>query len=451
MMSPRLFAALLILVQCYIFIGLSGAVFAGMSCATLAIVAIGVSVPMKLWQQASLVIFAIAAISYWFCGLSLDVENDWLVPANFVSAASLLGICVQLTLLFATSCEQPVPQAFVGTALVSFLLAFCRTETSSNQLYFYCVSVAMALLLACLTSSQSTERQQRKARFTMPRLRLPIYVFVSVAMGTAYFASSAKEATAILRLMVTQKVNDYVAAENAVVAFTADGNLGSVASLKQHLPEKVVLDVRCDTEPGYLRGRVFDHFEGRRWSLLDDRVRHPRKALDPVNVTQIPELAQLSENVGLNVIEIEKGNVRSLRCVSVTNRKSLIGNVYFTPLNIDYFLSVGKSLELDNAIVVRKASSPRRSYQSFVSRFRAEKPLSSAEQRLLTRVDDRLRNELAEAGNQIFENAQTTLEKVKRIESFFSTKQPVLPWRFRLVVRQTSCHRLCFKSTKRAL
>ena len=426
--QSRVAAAVLISLQCLLLGNLNSEFLFPAIVAVLSMTAIVVSIPIHRWAFAGCILIAAFAATAETCWYPPNITTDWILPGRYVSGACKFLVLVQLIELWRTSVGSPLPQRFSAIVLAAFLLAFCRTETFGNAMFFYAIAVALAAAFACLgtlpnldTMPNSQQPGNNPGEGSGFRTLVLVVAIVGIALGTSHIANTANSLTASLRYFVGQKVVDKIKTDRARVAFTADGRLDSVTQMQQHLPDLIVVAATCEVMPGYLRGRVFNRFENDRWNT-NKEVRR----LVPLDELNQEEFRAFESKVELDptyrVFKVGAGNPETIRRIQIANSKSLIGKITFSPLSVDYFAYHNRFVKLDEHDVFQDVVSSRRPYQMFVARDREPFDLDPQLKQQLLQVPADIQSPLQNIALEICADASTIQEKIARIEEHFQTQ-----------------------------
>ena len=420
---PRMAAGLVALLQVGALYQLTGDGPAAFVLAAAAVALPWFRLSLPRWTTVAAGLIAVLVFLARAIWVPPEIPNDWLLPGRWVASICQVLIVIQLFVVVETPFDRPFHSAYFGALLASCLVLFCQRETTSNSLYFFATSGTIAILF--LLAAQPPPRSNRCS--TRPQgLSFWFYLLAAtgIVLGNGYFANTAKSATGILRLLVTRQVNDTLDPGISTVAYSSDGRLDAITRFQLGFPDSIALEGVCQLgPPGYLRGRVFTQFSGRRW--LAGRARHLNRRLDQAGSGELEQLRRslpgLTTNVDYGVFPIRPPLAGQSVEIELRHAPNHVGMVVFTPLETDIVAATASSLRLDAHNVVREGIRHGRSYYVFANRDRPEVEIPASLRQQLLQVPAWLRRELEPLSLELVADCNSDAERINAIRNWFRT------------------------------
>lgn len=290
--------------------------------------------------------------------------------------------------------------------------------------------IAMGLLLVCLLSGRDLQSRHefsvgaalvftacgllyadaaagvRDGRPTTRRRRgwTTITILLLTMLGAAGLAQHLSQQLPYARRWVATRLSIPVArARNRTVGFSGSGFIGSIVAKKKSNPTYVAMRVYADRTPGYLRGRVFVFFDGRRWQPPQRRTRLEPQGSPPAD-------APPADNPLFPIGE-GRGPWRSMR---IEMERGLAGFV-FLPLETRYLELPGDSVFVGaDSVVLDSAGSL--AYKAHVGLRRVATP--RPERPRLLQLPSGLHPQVGRLARNVAGGARTSAEKIEAISSY---------------------------------
>ena len=198
----------------------------------------------------------------------------------------------------------------------------------------------------------------------------------------------------------------------AEIAFSTSGQLSSIHDLIQDRDATVVLRVKADRSPGYLRGRAFDVYDRAQWyNMSSKEILYGQRSMTPI-----------PSNV--HVFRFRDIPVSERRKMTVQHQVEFDGDTVFTPLGVGAIKVLPHTLERDGhgVFYLRQRSRHRRYGFNCSATVYREPPSPELRARMLevpSYLDRTTETRLDRLAERIFAEAETTSEKTKAVIDHF--------------------------------
>ncbi len=267
-------AWLIILLQAVLFWYLSEAIL-------FAVFVVLISFPAVFWRRrwelSSTSLPLIDLVVAVFCGLKWYLAPHEMkfitgfVMYSLVHAAAQFFLLVQVARLWGRRPDRPLP-IYVPVLAVLVFICLGDVDVTRRQRRMYQHASQALVGLTCLYYSLTRRQQEHVAsqshRWVRPTLSVAVLV-VTVFTARAGNAWVLQRWNELEQLVMRASSARQAPGNNAYVGFTGQASLGSLQLLKSSVSNETALRVVSESEPGYLRGAVFDRFNGNGWD------RHP--------------------------------------------------------------------------------------------------------------------------------------------------------------------------------
>jgi protein-glutamine gamma-glutamyltransferase len=311
------------------------------------------------------------------------------------------------TLLFFWNREGRISGMFV--LFGGMVLMFVGDERV-NRVEYVVYQISVIAFLLCMAGVASSQRIDKSPKHRLVRtgktltlllwaLSLPL--IVGTSFGLYNFENELNTAFANL----AYDFGDY-----AGVRMTSESQLGSVAKTKLEGKTKVALRVISGEAPGYLRANAYDNYEPPRW----------------LNSTPKYVAVEVDEDVASSGFKRYPVPALSPRMV---NRESLvmreiwpdsdIGKTLFTQLHMPFLEYRSKVLINSHGIATTRIGGSAVVHRLQID---SEQPSNNPNPALLNRLTDlpvSIDPEVVALAEEIFEGADSTMEKVHRVITHF--------------------------------
>ena len=347
-----------------------------------------------------------------------DIMDEWFVPAQVVIATTEYLIGIQLIELFCRRDDDLLPQRFVLISLIALVVLFCRQAYSDTKtLLFLNAIVGVTLVGLFLQSSRAegTARQQPRSRkFTTGRLTVLFITSVSVAILTFYSSTQLSRNIEYVQSWLAQAITLSIRRETTL-AYSLQATLDNITAAKLSSPNRVALRVYCDTEPGYLRGRVFDRFDHDTWRRHEEYYGSGRDFVaTPLKTTP----AGIKEQSRKRIFSISENTSGPWKKVEVSNIPER-GRVYFTPLGTDFVQGRSLNARWDEHGCVHGDFNVRETYTCYVSPQARGAPLAPDSYPSLLQVPEKLTAALGGRARYIGAGRTTDAGRIEAVEDYF--------------------------------
>ena len=280
------------------------------------------------------------------------------------------------------------------TALSYYEPAVWRDTLTANGVLF----AAAAALYADAMRIRGDEVCRRRRRV------LTIAVLIIVAASSSLSRQLFAQIVQLRRALASQLSAQQSRASS--VGFATDGGLYNMSRQKRTHSLLPTLRVFCQDSPGYLRGRVYDRFDGVRWH--SDVPVHRTSAAGPD--AQHP--ATLPEN-RLFVVRQQGGPWQTFHLKSEPG----LAGFFFLPLEAGLLEVTGSRIAVDqHDIVVRGPGALE--YRWHAGRPFAERP-ANAYLESLRQPFPRLDPRVDQLANRLFRGSNTLAERIDAVRSYF--------------------------------
>jgi protein-glutamine gamma-glutamyltransferase len=378
----------------------------------------------KAWFRSLL-----AALGALFL-LRLVVVTPQTVERGFVAIPRALTLvlaefllCAQVLVLWRWRSRDPLPIVFPCLALLTAVLALNRTLPMGTQ-FTYVFLATMALLLPALTAP--VERRIAPWHpFLVPwRGRLVLLLVCGAALGGSWALAGAWSIwLPNAQSWFATQVGRGLVLYDRLPHYATTGSLTGIFAQNIRDPEAAALRVYSPVRPGYLAGRIFDHYRNGQWTVTSDTVRH-RIGDSRAGLRMLQPLAAVPETIGrpasgLATFELNgSGASPTLTAMAIENDPRR-GRVFFTPPGCRYVQGSGDLLAVDDHDIIRFGISVQRLYVTLVDASGMSQSLSEIRRRELLDLPPTLEPRVAALAEQVCRGARTSQEKMRAVRDFF--------------------------------
>lgn len=367
------------------------------------------------WSIRLLLLLACLAHGW---NMSPDIMDEWLVPAQLVIATVEYLIGIQIIELFCRREDDLLPQRFVLISLLTLVVVFCRQAYSDTKtLLFLHAILGVTLVGLFLQASrvEGTSRQQPRIRkFASGRAMALLITCVSVAIITFYSSTQLSRNIEYVQSWLAQAITLSIRRDSSM-AYPLNATLDNITASKLSSPNRVALRVYCDTEPGYLRGRVFDHFAEDTWKRYGE-YHEPRNNRVASPMADIPAGVKQKQGKRLFAIsDITTGPWKKVEVENIPHR----GRVYFTPLGTDLVQGRSQHARWDEHHCIHGDFNVRENYICYVSPRGRGAPVSPASHPSLLQVPEALTSALESRARYVGTGCTTDAARIEAVEDFF--------------------------------
>ena len=248
----------------------------------------------RRWELSSTTLPLIDLVVAVLCGMKWYlVPHEMLLINGFVMyslvhAAAQFFLLVQVARLWGRRPDRPLP-IYVPVLAVLVFICLGDVDVTRRQRRMYQHASQALVGLTCLYYSLTRRRQEHVAskthRWVRPTLSVAVLV-VTVFTARASNAWILTRWSDIEQLMMRASATRRIPRSAAYAGFSSHPQLGSIQLLKLDASNEIALRVISVGEPGYLRGAVFDRFNGFGWDAQTE--------WQPIVVSREPLLEELS-------------------------------------------------------------------------------------------------------------------------------------------------------------
>ena len=146
MIQERFAGFVLIGIQAFLLAEYSGQIWVALVAAGLALIGVYMRVPLALWSVLGVGAMSMVASFYAAIVIPPEIQNEWLIPGQYVVAICRGLLIVQLLEFFRRRPNPGLSLGFYGLALAGMLVAFCRWESPRSTAMFYLAAIGFALV-----------------------------------------------------------------------------------------------------------------------------------------------------------------------------------------------------------------------------------------------------------------------------------------------------------------
>ncbi len=280
------------------------------------------------------------------------------------------------------------------------------------------VSVILVVLYAATTHGAMTIRPAPRGS------RTPHWVVCSLVLVTAANAGWIVSSVLYQHVEVLDYIPMWFARQGIAfdrrdspssrVAFSTSGELSSIHDLIHDQDTTVVLSIRSDRTPGYLRARAFDIYDRSQWfNSADKEILFGTQSMRP-----FPN--------HLHVFQMHDAPADERNNMVVRHEVEIDGDTIFTPLGTVALKALPRMIERDghDIFYLRQRGHGWRYRFDYSTTPYQEAPPERLYERMLSipihfRPQDRAR--LTDLAGRVFAGAQTTNEKIEAVVDYFRT------------------------------
>jgi len=339
-------------------------------------------------------------------------------PTRLIRPLGDFFLIWQCLILLVHGSGERLPSYFAFLSLVTIFCAFDQSVYLDTVMF---LTLAISLLVVSSTLFANMTAAKRHAS-NKERRGVGVVVFLTSGIialaGLMVWARFAEAARAYVPVWAAELVGRSIEKQ----LYVRHGSLNGITEAQRSNPTSIVLRVKSETKPGYLRGRVFDSYADSRWRLGTERRRRRRgRRRQPLtnidSMVQPPQDLQVSDS-RTSVFQILRTERRPFRRIETSNDPGR-GVVFFTPLGMNYLQGTGGSLLVDNEGVVHHGVDPADTYTSYVSISPEPVTLPSDRQQVLLAPPEGLSSEVADLAAQLGDGKRSFAERVEAVESYF--------------------------------
>ena len=316
-------------------------------------------------------------------------------------------IFLQVSHLYLRRPDGRLPSWLAGVACLSLILGMNirLTDETTMKSAILCLAFVGGLALFALTN----RRQVARAGSYLPTVAAVLVVGAGLALGAGTAALFRHYEGELERLLLGR--TDLHLNERVSPGFGGRGGLHEISSWKQYSGEQVMLRITAESAPGYLRGMVFDTFQGSNWiEGTGQRV---------VGVTLSPSLSPLRPGEELYLLRDEPIPPGRLRTLDVwpDDRN---GSRLFLPLEAVYVASTRAAVAVSgHDLAVRAGIDTAEPFTAYCTEQLLPQQLAPHYIQQTVAVDPWLAEELQPVADEVFYDCVTAAEKITAVTRYF--------------------------------
>ncbi|MBM80708.1 MAG: hypothetical protein CMJ78_08960 [Planctomycetaceae bacterium] len=317
--------------------------------------------------------------------------------------------------------DDRLPYVFPTLGVV-VMVSIAVVRVSSIEVGYFQAACALFIFIATLFYDACAKPSKGLVAANAPGS----FVYTSLAFGSLALAVAAAwfGTNAFFRFerQMDQFVMRFLQPQGSQegMSFEGDARLGSLAQHKQRDREKVAMRIYSKTEPGYMRGRVFDRFSRSAWGSNSSLA-----SLDPL--AEFPNnLSPPDEEKLFSARNMEAKTWQSLECwpaQSLRNRMlATLGTTHISARVNEVSVDQHQVFESDELL-------PMHPYRTWVPRgtrqgkqnqpLAAQQPISEFRRVQLTTLPDEVPPIARRLADRLFVNCKTPQEKINAVTSYF--------------------------------
>ncbi|MGB7347323.1 MAG: transglutaminase-like domain-containing protein [Pirellulaceae bacterium] len=260
------------------------------------------------------------------------------------------------------------------------------------------------------------------------------WLFAAVTLSVFLMATSVVASVTNTVLPDVQRII-YDQLKTSFDATAQDINIGNshyvrgnrLGSLRRHMivnPNEIALRAYADSQPGYLRGSVFDFYRNKCWEEVQNGDRLGDQIIDSFGSRSIESAGQgTSEVVGLSMRKLRRfkflgSNDSPIATVQIVN-DPLKGHLFFSPLATRWLEAQARQIDLSSHGVIEHGINPQAPYIAGVGSNPLPEPMSPQRKAVLTHIDASMKNKISQYAEFICRDQLTARNKAKEIANHF--------------------------------
>ncbi|MCA9053285.1 MAG: DUF3488 domain-containing protein, partial [Planctomycetaceae bacterium] len=355
----------------------------------------------------------------WFAALALiqavkhrvapEEINEQITFFNTVAAyeAARFLIFLQSVQLFVRRPGGRIPTWVAGIACLSMVLASnvrLNSETRPLCMALSLTFVGGLAIFAALNRRRATSGGDPIGRW-LAGGALGLVLLAATGITHAFQRLEGK----LERWLSEQAMFDR--GDDATSGFSGRGQIGDITRWKNRDADRVALRVHSEQTPGYLRGMVFDDLRGRLWA-------------DTAEVRRLGEYRSRRLPASHNNERIYRLHPHAYEAhVSEPMEfwpETRTGDRLFLPMEAAFLSAAADAIVVNgHGLVIRTGAGDGAPYTAMLDTSPDERPLSDEDRRRYLVVNPHLQPQLEPFLEEIFGNAETSLEKTERLTGFF--------------------------------
>ncbi|MEE2641410.1 MAG: transglutaminaseTgpA domain-containing protein [Planctomycetota bacterium] len=341
-------------------------------------------------------------------------RTEWIFPTNVTVA---LAECFLIGQIFELIKRQDPREGLLNFSLLAMAVVVCtccRVATGSDKSILFVGSV-ICVTLICTIFQYSTGffvRNKETGRQNLAFRSFLISLTILMVGGSSWYLSGFFRGN--IEGFQNWWLQNFQAAglgvTDTAIQFDSDATLTNITNLKKSNPMKPALRIYCDTAPGYLRGRVYDRFEGTGWE-------RSRQTLTIEESPPPPSITGSDDSF----FKLEDKAFGEFKKVRVENQVAM--SYFFLPLNATYLSgklsNQNKKIRMDRTQVLIGGITSTSAYSGYVEKNPPQPKLSVTEQSRLTGIPDVIEPQVIDLAREVTRGRVSDADRMQTIENFF--------------------------------
>lgn len=380
-------------------------------------------------------IFLAATLAAW---LLMDVESGVLIGNGFTFPLSIGLLFLQAWLISGQTANQPIPVIVPCLGMVAMTSVFNRTIFMEQTSLYLVLAISCAIGLTLQLMLLETAPQRGTQRGGQSR-RVILATFSVAALSTwlmtAFWSGLVVKAQSWLpELMVNSEWRQ------PIPIYVRSGRIGGVSWEQRTGPLNIALRVYSDQTPGYLRGRVFDHYANAEWTVIGSQAggRRGRNKWDRLENKRLNRpLQQAPAGLTLptgerNLFAIQPNGADSFRCLEVRNNPRR-GEMFFTALHTSYLAGTGKLAATDVHQVLHSGIQSGEPYWFWIPNQASQQPLPDTLRQRALHLPADLDPQILELADALCREKTSSRQKIQAVTNYlrnnfeYQIETPSLP------------------------
>lgn len=354
----------------------------------------------------------------WFVLLGIGFATKYIfAPSEFALDISFINtalayeiVCycliTQVLTLFLRQYEKRLPVWFLYLAVIGFIFSADARITEPRRIIMLVVVACYILLWVNYASLTRQSAKSPSRRGWLYHGLSSLIILATIAGGTTCSVVIHQHEKHLESALAA-----YLALAdpgNARTGFSGRGGLSDVNEWKIVNSDDISLQIQYDDVPGYLRGRVFDTFEGDRWTMT-----FQKRVLPPTTVQDWSEY-QLTDEIWSELYPPQVSDEPKIMQIWPIDEDT--AGHFFLPLETPILAARTVSVMTDGTGL------PFREDEGEIMPFRA---IGIGSPQQVTKIDERYRSfpeaelRLQNKIDEVFADASTPQEKIRAVTHYF--------------------------------
>jgi len=347
------------------------------------------------------------------------------IPRSLTISIAEFLLCCQVVCLWRWDFRDPLPITVPGLALLTLVVALNKALPKDSQAA-HVFLVTVSLLIPVLMARYRLEaRSGGTSEATLPWAArfVTILVCISIFVGTWAATEIWIRWLPDAQLWFATRVGRTINTQQRLKRYSTAGTLTSIRNINAENPNAIALRVYADRKPGYLAGRIFDHYHAGQWliaadrpGLLGNRRRRGMYEIEPLDVAPSGVIIPSGD---FSAYDLSGGRGEQPVDRMTIENDPRRGRVYFTPSNYRYFVGEGGPLIADDHGIVRAGIDVHAPYSVFRTASARRYPLDSWQREILSTPPDGIDPRVEQLADQVARGDDTFRDKIAAVRDHF--------------------------------